>query len=436
MLKIKIHRGSHQIGGSITEIYTENTHIFVDFGSELNADPEDSTDMEMVEMMHHARCDAVLFTHYHGDHIGLMKEIPKRDKDGRLIKLAMGSVARRVLCNIHNTLAGYPDSAEEHKDLLEMLSDEERSIDLCDGVPVYFGENRDIKVTPVLVDHSAYDAYMFIIEADGKMIVHTGDFRTHGRLGKDFFERLEKVLAGKTADVLITEGTMLSRPGEKVLTEEELQKRAFAELRKPENKWAFLVCSSTNVDSLASFANAAMYLKRAFYVNYYVYAQILLYRETAGAKDKAYRFWKTYEFERMNKYNPKMGMTQPEYMKENGFLMLIGSSESYRRRMDYFRDKDPLLIYSMWKGYVKKGSDTYDEKMGALYHSWNPDRILDLHTSGHAVADDIRRMIMTVKPQEYIIPIHTERPDLFKELDIGEYAGKVIGIDDTDTVSL
>ena len=65
MVTIKIHRGSHQIGGSITEIYAENTHIFVDFGSELNADPDNSTDAEMIGMMQHAKCDAVLFTHYH-----------------------------------------------------------------------------------------------------------------------------------------------------------------------------------------------------------------------------------------------------------------------------------------------------------------------------------------------------------------------------------
>ena len=65
----------------------------------------------------------------------------------------------------------------------------------------------------------------FTFEADGKTIVHTGDFRTHGRLGKGFFERLEKALTGKTVDVLITEGTMLSRLNETVLTEEQMQKK-------------------------------------------------------------------------------------------------------------------------------------------------------------------------------------------------------------------
>ena len=37
MLNIKVHRGTHQIGGSITEIYTDSTYIFVDFGSDVSA---------------------------------------------------------------------------------------------------------------------------------------------------------------------------------------------------------------------------------------------------------------------------------------------------------------------------------------------------------------------------------------------------------------
>lgn len=425
-MKIKVHRGSRQIGGSITEIYTKKTHIFIDFGSELNTDLEDSTDEKMIDMIRHAKCDAVLFTHYHGDHIGLIEDIPRMDVDGRIIKLAMGKVARQVLTNIHKTLENYPDETGKHRNYLEILGDNERAVDLENEVPVYFGVDNDIKVTPVLVDHSAYDAYMFIIEADDKTVVHTGDYRTHGRIGKDFFDRLKKALAGKTVDALITEGTMMTRLNEKVLTEEQLQRKALETLKKPENKWAFLICSSTNVESLASFSNAAMYLGRAFYVNYYVYEQILLYRETAGKDDEAFRFWKTYEFERMNKYNPKLGMTQPEFMKENGFLMLVGSSDAYKPRMDYFKEQDPLLIYSMWNGYVDKTRDTYDEKLGALYHGWNPDRREDLHTSGHATAEDIRQMILTVKPQKYIIPIHTEKPEMFKELDIGKYSEFIV----------
>ena len=440
MLRIKVHRGTKEIGGSITEIYTEKTHIFVDFGTELNTDPEASTDPKMIDMINNAKCDAVLFTHYHGDHIGLLEHIPKKDIDGKTIKLAMGKVAKKVLINIHKTLAGYNDSSQNHKKYLEILNDKERIQDIDEAKPLYFGVDKDIKVTPIRVDHSAYDAFMFIIEAEGKVVVHTGDFRTHGRWGKGYFEQLLKTLSNISVDILIIEGTMMSRLYEKMKTERELQEEARKELAKPENKYAFLICSSTNVESLASFANAARDLKRAFYVNSYVYEQIELYRSTVGEDylkrndlytgkndERAFMFDKTYKFENMEKYNPKLNSTQPEYMRENGFLMLIGSSDKYKERMDYFKGENPLLIYSMWNGYIRKGEDTYNEKLGKLYHGWNPDRRnAKLHTSGHATAKDIQNMILTVKPQQAIIPIHTEKPEEFRKLDIGEYADIIL----------
>lgn len=42
--------------------------------------------------------------------------------------------------------------------------------DLKDGEPVII---KDIKVTPYVVDHSAYNAYMLLIETEGKKILFT-----------------------------------------------------------------------------------------------------------------------------------------------------------------------------------------------------------------------------------------------------------------------
>ncbi len=192
------------------------------------------------------------------------------------------------------------------------------------------------------------------------------------------------------------------------------------------------------MESLASFANAALYQKPriAFYVNSYVYQQILLYRKTAGEDDEAFKFWKTYPFESMNWINPKFGMTQVDYMRKNGFLMLIGKTQNYKKRMDYFKYLNPILIYSMWDGYVNKDGDAYDPDWGRVYHSWDPDRLLTLHTSGHATSEDLRQMILTVKPRQAILPIHTEKPGRFKMLDIGEYADMVKSWEDKDVYEL
>lgn len=428
-IMINIHRGTNQIGGTVTEIYTENTHLFIDFGTELSVSEEDSTDKNMVKMIQEAECDGVLFTHYHGDHIGLLGEIPQKDIRGKKIQLGLGQVSRKILINIHQTLAEIPgDLTEEkskHKHILNILQDEERWENLHDGKTFEIG---DFKITPVRVDHSAYDAFLFILEVQGRCIVHTGDFRTHGRLGKDLFKRLSKYLAGKQVDVLLTEGTMMSRLSEKTLSEEELEERAYKELKKPENRYAFLICSSTNVESLASFHNAALRLGRPFIVNHYVYEQLKLYRETAGLENRNLSFWKAYSFEGMNEYNEKLGMTQPEYMKKNGFVMLVKETKGYEKRTEYFRQENPLLIYSMWNGYLDENSEAYKPELKAFYDKWP--RHLNLHTSGHACREDIEEMIRLVNPKEAIIPIHTKEKEKFNQLAIGELKERVCPLED------
>lgn len=47
------------------------------------------------------------------------------------------------------------------------------TIDLKDQEPIQI---KDITVTPYIVDHSAYGAFMFLIQADGKKVLHTRGF--------------------------------------------------------------------------------------------------------------------------------------------------------------------------------------------------------------------------------------------------------------------
>jgi ribonuclease J len=71
-MNIVIHRGTHQIGGCVTEINTTQARIFSDLGSKL-PDQDGNTLPVTLQIdgvtQGHDNCDAVLFTHYHGDHI-------------------------------------------------------------------------------------------------------------------------------------------------------------------------------------------------------------------------------------------------------------------------------------------------------------------------------------------------------------------------------
>lgn len=75
---------------------------------------------------------------------------------------------------------------------------------------------------PIVIDHSAFDAYAFRIEAKGLAVFHTGDLRTRGfRSGK-----LPKVIGkyiGKV-DYVVCEATNVNRPEATMKSEPELQK--------------------------------------------------------------------------------------------------------------------------------------------------------------------------------------------------------------------
>ena len=73
-MKITIHRGQNQIGGSIIEIASETTKIILDAGAELDEELPVAPQIEGL-FFGQAAYDAVFISHYHGDHLGLCDQV-------------------------------------------------------------------------------------------------------------------------------------------------------------------------------------------------------------------------------------------------------------------------------------------------------------------------------------------------------------------------
>ena len=195
----------------------------------------------------------------------------------------------------------------------------------------------DIRVTPYYVSHSAADAYMFVIECDGKKILHTGDFRDHGYLGKYLKGVLRKYVVEKHIDVLITEGTMLARNDERMMSEEDLQQRAY-ELMSG-YKYVFVLCSSSDPDRLASFYHATVrHHDRLFLADGYQCKLMDAFTKSLGRRDRIYRFTEATE------YNETMlqGRT------DSGFTMIVRNSDKFRKCLCCQREKLSSYILSSW----------------------------------------------------------------------------------------
>jgi ribonuclease J len=201
-LVLTVHRGTRQIGGSCIEIeHPQGDRLILDAGRPLDA-PDGATGL-LPASLDRSRPATVLISHPHQDHWGLVEELPSAwsiwtgARSAKLIAVT-SEVTRRPFGRTLRTW-------------------ESRSGPFAIG---------PFAVTPILTDHSAFDAYMLLIEGAGKRLLYTGDFRRHGRKSA----LVDRLMAHPPAgiDVLLTEGTKLG--SEKPVKSEDEIEHDFVEL--------------------------------------------------------------------------------------------------------------------------------------------------------------------------------------------------------------
>ena len=374
-MNIVVHRGTHQIGGSAIEISTASTRIMLDFGNELSLDEKYTPINLAIDGVTKGKpdCDGIVTSHYHMDHLGqltsALSEIP----------IYMGELSKEI------ALIG-----AEHQDrdlYLRLL-----------GANTFRGGEAfsigDIHIRPLVIDHSAADSYMFVIEAEGKRVLYTGDFRMHG-LRHHVLDKLVNTYIGEV-DILITEGTSLSRDADDCISEATVLDDISSYIQ--DGKYAFVMCSSTNIDRIMGIWQnmptdkvliCDAYQKRILdtVVNN-VYYESSLYRrhDSPLVLDKG-------------KY--------PKYYMDNGFVCLVRATENHISHIKEFPKDDVRIIYSMWTGYIEENLvlknllDTYPSYI--------------CHASGHVSKDDLIKFIELVNP-DAIIPVHTDNPERLEKL--------------------
>lgn len=373
-MKIIIHRGSHQIGGIAVEIKTDSTRIIIDMGDELTMDnsymPKPLNISGVTDK--NGKCSAVFFTHYHGDHTG---QLPNIRKD---IPIFMGELTKDIL-------------------LTTMQNAEQETINRIKSAKIFEAGQKipigNITVTPYSIDHSACDSYMFLIKADDKKILHTGDFRTHGFRGK----AVTKILRGliKKVDVLITEGTNISKANKEIITECQLQHKVKKYMK--EYKYVFAYTSSTNLERICGFAKAVPQGKY-FICDEYQYKLLEIIKDQLEQYSDLYNIKKT-----------TYGINLLPKFQEKGFLMMVRDNSMFRKIIPEFDKDKSIMLYSMWDGYRTHPESTIPEFL-ALAGKWEY-----LHTSGHAYVEDIKEMVKIINPS-CIIPIHTDIPEMMRNL--------------------
>jgi ribonuclease J len=409
-MKITIHRGTDQIGGCVTEYENEGWRLFVDYGEQLpGAKHTAPLDIEGLTKGDLSK-SALLITHYHGDHIGCITRIPDK------VPIYIGKVGRDIQLVLSNHLMAVDNLQKEVITKLEKA----RSFD--PGVPFSFGAFR---ITPIIIDHSAFDAYAFKIEAGEKSAFHTGDFRTHGFRSGNLPDVI-KTYVGHV-DYLVCEATNVSRPDATSKSEHALQQEYFDRFKA--NKGNIVYVSTTNIDRIFALYHAALRAHRPFYVDSYQkqIMDVVTQRDTIWGKSSLYRYGK-YEPVVLQYENGEFRMNDKfrEYLEQRGYVLLARVNSRFNNLIAQMPGEKEKYL-SMWDGYVRPDSMAYcpalAEALGSEYEY--------LHTSGHCDMQGMKRLFKLLNPQA-IIPMHTEDPDKFVEQFGKEW--KVLRVHDGESI--
>ena len=219
MVQLTIYRGTHEIGGNCVELRSGATRLVVDIGMPLVNDQGESFDVQSLrgktvqQLLSEGILpavpglfngdlspDAILLSHLHADHTGLIKYSNKTIP----VYLSHGT---SDMMYVGLKFAGQSGVARARQRLFTTET------------PFDVG---DFKVTAHGVDHSAFDSMAFIIEAENKRILYSGDLRLHGRK-PGMAERLMAVTKERRIDVMVMEGTHVRASQRPTVTEYDLQ---------------------------------------------------------------------------------------------------------------------------------------------------------------------------------------------------------------------
>jgi ribonuclease J len=417
-MQLTIHRGSKEIGGNCVELATGETRIVLDIGMPLvdaNREPFDSRTVQgktVTELMADGILprvvglfdegpapQAILLSHAHLDHVGLLHfsrpEIPVFASKGTSKLMLAGAI-----------FAGR-----------EAL-DQSRHREIVSGRVYQIG---DFQITPYSVDHSAFDSMAFLVEAEGKTLLYTGDLRLHGRkpgMGRRLVEEARR----RRIDVLLMEGTHFGGDDETGITEPELEEDIVEEVRVAP-ALVLAAFSPMDVDRLVTFYRSAKRTGRTFALDVYgafvmhlAAGQASIPHPTAQAGIRVYynqAFKGSYEKGKRHLLHEIFladRISLDEILGEPGrFLMMFRPSMT---ALDFGGNLPARVrcIYSYWQGYLKNPDwvqlrQRLTEVGGDL---------IPAHTSGHIYVADLCKLVRAVHART-VIPIHTFEPEKFRD---------------------
>jgi len=276
----------------------------------------------------------------------------------------------------------------------------------------------DIEFEAYAVDHSVPGAYGFIIETESGAIAYTGDFRLHGKRRDKTLEFIEKAREAEP-EVLLIEGTHVC---ECKLESEEDVKEKVGKIVSNTRKLVLAGFATGDTDRMMTFFEVAkeherklaLSIKQAYIIELLnKHKELNLFSlddENVLIFRREKKQYGKYEKDIQEKYGDKIKSSK-EISSMQEEVILVASLYDMNEVAEIKPEAGSSYILSQSEPFDEEMEISYEKLLNWLSYLGIP--LYQAHASGHAAPHEIKHVIAEISPKK-VIPIHTQRPELFQ----------------------
>jgi len=470
MTSLTFYGGVNEIGGNKILVEDEDTSLFLDFGMSFSLANQyfdefmqprkcngilDLLEFGLLPNLEGLyRCDylehcqlvsgdtpkvnGVLLSHAHMDHSSyihyLREDIPihcsQASKDIMQALEETGSTGTCELISLKESFKTYIGSKGVESKLQGEKTKKPRSYNVVEGT--FNAGGLDVEALPV--SHSLEGATAYILHTSAGPVVYTGDFRFHG-YKRDETRKFVERAAQVEPVAMICEGTRVNS------TQSDSEERVKEVAKERVEKTDGLVVANfpaRDTDRMQSFFEVAKQTDRTLVINLKQAYLLELFTKsgigTPRIDDEDIRIYiprKKWGVYRDDRFSEKIQREDYDYW-EREFLDhpnavtaqdVKESQSEYIFRCDFFELKELIDIKpEAGSSYIRSVCEPFDLEMELdlkKIENWLTHFGLypytQIHASGHLNYDEIREVVDAVRPK-VLIPVHTEHPEVFKNL--------------------
>lgn len=292
-------------------------------------------------------------------------------------------------------------------------------------------DSLGLEIKAMEVDHSIYGATAYAVETEAGWIVYSGDIRLHGAYGDKTREFISAAKALSPA-ALIIEGTRASRDDAHFqLSEADVARNCRA---ASEDVDGIIIAdfSARNFERLDAFLDIAQGTGRSLVVTvkdaYFLDAMRMVDGIDRMSKVLVYGELKSRGSKVKDSVEEQIGhLVDPMEISMHPWEHILCFSSYDMGNLLDIRPKGGRYIYSSSEAHSE--DQVFDfvrlhrwisrfgmQVSGFREGNGNVTFESGYHASGHASADDLVNIVEAIDP-ELVIPVHTFKPEFFKELD-------------------